>query len=82
VIWFIPAKDGNLRSVGGDSFIMAVEFSDPPQARALLAYGNSSQPGSPHNGDQFEMFAKKELRPVWHTRAEVVAHLRSRDTLD
>lgn len=49
---------------------------DPP-----LSYGNASQPGSPHVGDQLELFARKELRPVWRTRAEIEAHLEERETI-
>lgn len=67
--------------VGGDSFVAAVEFPDPARARALLAYGNATQPGSPQAGDQLELFAKKELRPVWRTREEIEAHLERREVL-
>ena len=47
------------------------------RAMALVSYGNASQPGSPHNGDQLKLAARKELRPVWRTRAEIEAHLES-----
>ncbi len=67
------------QAVAGDSYIAAVEFSDPIRAAALLAYGNASQPGSPHVGDQLDLFAKKELRPVWRTREEIEAHLEERE---
>ena len=33
-----------------------------------MSYGNATQPGSSHRGDQLELFAKKELRPAWRTR--------------
>jgi len=69
------------RAAGGDSFVAAVEFSDPVRARALLAYGNASQPGSPHAGDQLELFARKELRAVWRTREEIEANLGRREVL-
>jgi acyl-homoserine-lactone acylase len=83
VVGFAPAGEGAARrAVGGDSFVAAVEFSDPVRARALLAYGNASQPGSPHAGDQLELFAAKELRPVWRTREEIEEHLERREVLD
>lgn len=81
VVEFSPAPDGHFRSVGGDSYVAAVEFSNPVRAQVLLSYGNSSQPGSPHRGDQLELFSRKELRPVWRTRAEVEAHLEAREVL-
>ena len=45
------------------------------RARALLTYGNASQPGSPHRTDQFSLYATKELREVWRTREEVERNL-------
>lgn len=76
--WFGPSEDGVDTVIGGDTFYAAVEFSEPVQARVLLAYGNATRAGSPHVGDQIEMFARKEMRAPWLTRAEVEAHLESR----
>jgi acyl-homoserine-lactone acylase len=81
VIEYSPESDGHLRSVSGDSYVAAIEFSKPVRARVLLGYGNSSQPNSPHRGDQLELSAKKELRPAWRTRAEIEANLESREVL-
>ena len=44
-----------------------------------MSYGNSSQPGSPHDGDQLELFSRKEMRPVWRQRAEIEGHLADRE---
>lgn len=63
----------------GDSFVMAVEFSNPVRAQALLSYGNASQPDSPFRGDQLQLFSRKELRPVWRTREEIEANLAFRE---
>jgi acyl-homoserine-lactone acylase len=68
--------------VEGDSFIAAVEFSTPVSAQALVTYGNASQPGSPHIGDQLTLAAKGELRPVWRTRGEIEANLELRESLE
>jgi acyl-homoserine-lactone acylase len=59
----------------GDSWVAAVEFSQPLRARVLLTYGNWSMAGSPHRVDQLPLFARKELRTAWRTRAEVEQHL-------
>jgi len=67
--------------VGGDTYYAAVEFSDPVKARVLTAYGSSTQPGSPHRGDQLELFARQEMRPVWRKRSEIEANLETRETL-
>jgi acyl-homoserine-lactone acylase len=82
VVGFQPARDGKFAAASGDSYVAVVEFASPVRARALVSYGNSSQPGSPHAADQFPLFAKKELRPVWRTRKEIEAHIESRESLD
>jgi acyl-homoserine-lactone acylase len=63
----------------GDSFVAAVEFSTPLTARTLIGYGNWSQPGSRHRVDQLSLFARKELRPAWRSRADIEAHLERRE---
>lgn len=80
--WFAEAEDGRLVATGGDTYVAAIEFSDPVRAMAVLGYGNSSQPGSPHLSDQLQFLARKELRPVWRTREEIEAHLSVRTTFD
>lgn len=45
---------------------------------ALTSYGNASQPGSPHIGDQLQMFANKKLRTVWRDRSDILTHLEER----
>jgi len=73
---------GRSEASSGDSYVAVIEFSRPVRARALLSYGNSSQPGSKHVADQLPLFAKKQLRPVWRTRKEVETHLESRKRFD
>ncbi len=80
--WFAEAEDGHLVVTGGDTYVAAIEFSDPVRAMAVLGYGNSSQPGSPHFTDQLHLLARKELRPVWRTREEIEAHLSSRTSFE
>ncbi len=73
------ADHGATRSqTAGETYIAAVEFSNPIKAKVLLSYGNSSQPGSPHQSDQLPLVARKELRTAWRTRTEVLANLESR----
>lgn len=66
---------------GGDSYVAAVEFGETVQARVLLTYGNASQPGSPHIGDQFALSANGEMRTAWRTREEIEAHLEKHEVL-
>jgi acyl-homoserine-lactone acylase len=77
-----PGADGTVSAVGGDSFYAAVEFGEERRARVLIAYGNSSQPNSQHAGDQLGLLARGEMRTPWLERAEVEAHLESRERLE
>ena len=79
VIDFTPPKDGRRAASFGDSFIAIVSFDGPARAKVLTTYGNASQPGSPHIADQAPLLAQHQLRDAWRTRAEVEAHLESRD---
>lgn len=73
--------DGRYIASGGDSWYAAIEFGDRPRARALLSYGNASQPGSPHRGDQLPLYARKQMRDVLLTRAAVEAEVQLRHEL-
>ncbi len=78
VVNFAPASNGRFQAVHGDSYVAAVEFSQPVKAKALISYGNATQPHSLHVGDQLQLFARQKLRPVWRTRQEITAHLEER----
>jgi acyl-homoserine-lactone acylase len=79
--WYEPSGDGTLHLVGGDSFVLAVEFSQPPRAVAVMGYGNASQRGSGHRTDQLELFSGKRVRQVWLTRDEVMQNLEKKTIL-
>ena len=79
VIDFTPPKDGRRTANFGDSFIAIVSFDGPAHAKVLTTYGNASQPDSSHIADQAPLLAQHQLRDAWRTRAEVEAHLESRD---
>lgn len=76
---FTPASDGKYVIGSGDTFIAVVEFSSPMRAEGLLPYGNSSQPGSPHVGDQLELFSQGKLRPLWRDRRDIERHTTLRE---
>ena len=76
----MPQANGTLATVYGDTWVAVIEFSEPAQAMAVTSYGNATQQGSPHVDDQLPLYAAKEYRPIWRTRAEIEAHLESRQT--
>ncbi|HEY1353969.1 MAG TPA: acylase [Ktedonobacteraceae bacterium] len=79
-LYFTQGHNG-FEADAGDSYIAAVQFSTPVRAQVLLTYGNASQPGSPHNGDQLALYAQNQLRPAWLSASDIQAHLSSRDEL-
>jgi acyl-homoserine-lactone acylase len=80
VIDYAAPANGTRTADFGDSFIALVSFGKTQHARVLMTYGNASQPGSPHIADQAPLLASHTLRDAWLTRAEVAAHLESRDS--
>lgn len=75
----VPGDSTRFVATGGDSFIATVEFTEPVRALTLLAYGNASQPGSPHRTDQLDLFARKQLRTAWLQREEIMENLSMRE---
>jgi acyl-homoserine-lactone acylase len=76
-----PEAGGRRRAAGGDSYVAATEFGNEVRAMTLIAYGNASQPGSPHAGDQLELAAAKRLKPAWLTREAIGQNLVRREVV-
>ena len=58
----------------GSSYIQAVTFDDRgPVAQAILTYGQSSNPASPHASDQMRLFSKKQWPVLPFHAADVSA---------
>ena len=77
-----PEKDGKMYVSGGDTWVSVIEFGDKVRAKALLSYGNSTQPKSPHYGDQLKLFSKKEMRDVYFYKEDVAKHIQKREVLE
>jgi acyl-homoserine-lactone acylase len=72
VLNYATDPDGKRRAIGGDGWILAIEFGkEVPRAYSVLAYGESAKEDSPYHSDQAEMFAKGEMKPVAFTPADV-----------
>jgi len=74
VAWPGTEENGIEYIGGGDSWVGIIEFTDKPHARVLLSYGNSSQEDSPHNGDQLELFSRKQYRDAWLSAEALSGH--------
>jgi acyl-homoserine-lactone acylase len=65
----------------GDTYVAGVEFGETVRAKVLMTYGNSSQPTSPHFGDQLALSSAGQMRDAWLTRAEIEANLEEREVI-
>lgn len=75
------SKDERFQAIFGDTYIAAIKFSDPIEAKALMVYGNATQPSSIHVGDQLELYTQGQMRPVWRTRSEIELHLEFKEQI-
>lgn len=69
-------KDGKRIANGGDSYVLAVEFTTPPTAYSISAYSQSSDPNSPHHADQSALFAQEKWKRAWFTEEEIAKNLK------
>jgi acyl-homoserine-lactone acylase len=74
---FDPSPGKTASVVAGDSWVSIIEFGKKVKARVLLSYGNSSEPGSKHNGDQLRLFSAKQLREAWFYPEQLKGHIAS-----
>jgi acyl-homoserine-lactone acylase len=71
VLNFRTDPDGRRSVIGGDGWVLAVEFGDQPRAYSVLAYGQSPREDSPYHSDQAAMFARGEMKPVAWMDADI-----------
>jgi acyl-homoserine-lactone acylase len=59
---------------GGDSWVATIAFTDDgPRGDAVLIYGQSSDPASPHFDDQAAIHGEGRLRPIRFEQADILA---------
>ncbi|HEX3158749.1 MAG TPA: penicillin acylase family protein [Gemmatimonadaceae bacterium] len=71
VLNFRTDPDGKRSVIGGDGWVLAVEFTDVPRAYTVLAYGESNREDSPFHADQAALFARGEMKRVVFTQAAI-----------
>jgi acyl-homoserine-lactone acylase len=75
VLEFRKDRDGKLAANRGDSWVFAVEFTQPPKAYTVVAYSQSDVAGTPHFSDQAPLFSAGKLKRAAFTDAEIAAQL-------
>jgi acyl-homoserine-lactone acylase len=81
VLNFATSPDGKRSVIGGDGWVLAVEFGarsgnaaqTTPRAYSVLAYGQSPREDSPYFSDQAAMFAGGEMKRVAFTERDIEA---------
>ena len=73
VLNFRTDPDGKRSAIGGDGWVLAVEFGPVPRAYSVLAYGESAREDSPYHADQAAMFARGEAKRVLFETKDVDA---------
>ncbi|RME86204.1 MAG: acylase [Caldilineae bacterium] len=71
-------EDGRLRGDAGDSYVLLVRWLPDGTLRSysIHQFGSATlDAGSPHYNDQSPLFARRQLKPVWFSEAEIRAHL-------
>jgi acyl-homoserine-lactone acylase len=63
----------------GDTYVAITEFGKQVKANVLLSYGNSSQPGNKHVGDQLKLLSEKKLRPALLDKNAVLRNLERKE---
>ncbi len=81
-MYFADDADNKKFAVAGDTYVAVTEFGEKVKASVLLSYGNATQPGNKHIGDQLKMLSGKELRPALLTREDILKDLERRESLD
>lgn len=70
----VPRGDGRREVVSGSSYLQVVGFDDHgPHARGLLAFSESSEPGSPHAADQTREFVAGRWATLPFSEAQIKA---------
>lgn len=81
-MYFVDDKDNKKHAVAGDTYVAVTEFGEKVRASVLLSYGNSSQPGNRHVGDQLQLLSEKKLRQALLDKTEILKNLESRESLE
>ncbi len=77
-IYAEPAGDGRWVGFAGDSYVLTVAWDagGKVSSRSIHQYGSATRDeSSPHYADQAELFARRQMKPVWMDEAEIRANL-------
>jgi acyl-homoserine-lactone acylase len=72
-LYSVLTDDGYLKGVNGDTFVMFADFSkDESSFEAVVPFGASRNPESPHNTDQMELYSNQQLKKIYIDKEQVL----------
>jgi acyl-homoserine-lactone acylase len=80
-MYFADDSDNKKHAIAGDTYLAITEFGDKAKAQVLLSYGNATQPGNKHIGDQLKMLSEKKLRPALLDKPDILKNLEKQEFL-
>ena len=80
-MYYSDDSDGKKHAVAGDTYFAVSEFGKKVHSMVLLSYGNASQPGNKHTGDQLKMMSEKKMRPALFYRDDIEKNIEKRENL-
>ena len=80
-VYFADDRDNKKLAIAGETFIAVTEFGDKVKSMVSLSYGNATQPGNKHIGDQLKMMSEKKLRPALLEKADILLNLEEKEIL-
>ncbi|RYZ99251.1 MAG: acylase [Sphingobacteriaceae bacterium] len=75
-------SDNKGYAIAGDTYVAIAEFGAKVKAQVLLSYGNATQAGSKHIGDQLSLLSQKKLRPALLDRNDILKNAEEREVLN
>jgi acyl-homoserine-lactone acylase len=75
IVGYREDKDGKFVATGGDSYVLAVEFTSPPTAYSIVAYSTTDDAKSVHHNDQSALFAQEKWKRAWFSEADIAKNL-------
>jgi acyl-homoserine-lactone acylase len=81
-IYYADDNDNKKRAIAGETYVAVIEFGKKVKAQLLLSYGNATQPGNKHLGDQLQMLSEKKLRPALLEKTDIFKNLERRESLN
>ncbi|HUX94204.1 MAG TPA: acylase [Bacteroidales bacterium] len=80
-IYYTGDSDGKMRAVAGDTYFAVTEFGEKVRSLVLLGYGNATQPGNIHAGDQLEMMSEKKMRQAFFYKEDIEKNIEKREKI-